>query len=587
MSVSRTLHALQSLQWADPDRPETDGLYLRDAEGVRIDAAARTLALRRDGRLRLMSYFNAFHVTRWRQINPDVVPVLQLKGRGRVRLCWERLDATGTLQALTEVEQRLDPDHWCSIAMPLAAGDGFLAPVVIGLDDDNVLTDGRYATAVAPLRPVRLGLVITHFRRQPQVQGAIARLSALMREPELQGKLTLKVIDNSQDLPPSSLPGVQIVPNRNLGGSGGFARGLFEYDAQGHHTHCLFMDDDASCPSEAVRRSLAVLEWATDDRTAVAGAMLCEERPSTLHENGATFRGACGSLHRGFDVGRLADLARTDALPEIDYGAWWFFAFPIRHVRHYPFPFFVRGDDISFGLANRFRILTLNGVCSWQDSFEEKASPLTAYLDTRNHLVHLLTGHVRDGRRQVSRVLRSFVTRRAEAMLYESAEAALLAVDDVLQGPAFWRAHLDLTERRQRIAELTRIERPRPLAAHEIARAAPRAAPRRLWLRAACHLTLQGRLLPQSLFRGQPTLLRKGAPPDRYATFGYREAIHLSRDGVHGFITHHDPVRRSRIARRLRQVRRELLARFAALEASYRVGYAELASREHWQSVYA
>ncbi len=73
------------------------------------------------------------------------------------------------------------------------------------------------------------------------------------------------------------------------------------------------------------------------------------------------------------------------------YGGWWFFAFPIKQVTRYPFPFFVRGDDINFSLANDFHITTLNGVVSFAEDFSDKESPMTLYLDLRNHMVQHLT----------------------------------------------------------------------------------------------------------------------------------------------------------------------------------------------------
>ena len=30
-----------------------------------------------------------------------------------------------------------------------------------------------------------------------------------------------------------------------------------------------------------------------------------------------------------------------------DYGGWWFFAFPLEATAAYPYPYFVRGDDVE------------------------------------------------------------------------------------------------------------------------------------------------------------------------------------------------------------------------------------------------
>ena len=85
-------------------------------------------------------------------------------------------------------------------------------------------------------------------------------------------KVSLNVVDNSQNLP--EIDGVNIIPNENLGGSGGFTRGLMHLKENGSYTHCLFMDDDASCEVEGIKRTISFLEHALDHKTALAGAML-------------------------------------------------------------------------------------------------------------------------------------------------------------------------------------------------------------------------------------------------------------------------------------------------------------------------
>jgi galactofuranosylgalactofuranosylrhamnosyl-N-acetylglucosaminyl-diphospho-decaprenol beta-1,5/1,6-galactofuranosyltransferase len=194
---------------------------------------------------------------------------------------------------------------------------------------------------------------------------------------------------------------------------------------------------------------------------------------------------------------------------------------------------------------------------------------------------------VAHGRRAVRQVLRGFVTRRAEAMLYESAEAALLAVEDVLQGPAFWRAHMDLGERRRKLAELTSVEKTRPLDPAVIAQARTRRLPRRLAIRVAYHLTGRGRLLPGALIEPRPALARKGVPASRYALFRFRQVIYLSGSGHSGFIARHDAARLAAIRQRTRQLQQVLSERFETLSATYRTGYAELTSKAYWQAVYA
>ena len=55
--------------------------------------------------------------------------------------------------------------------------------------------------------------------------------------PELAGRITLTVVDNSRNLGLEPLPGVTVLPNRNLGGTGGFVRGLLQLIDGGEASH--------------------------------------------------------------------------------------------------------------------------------------------------------------------------------------------------------------------------------------------------------------------------------------------------------------------------------------------------------------
>jgi galactofuranosylgalactofuranosylrhamnosyl-N-acetylglucosaminyl-diphospho-decaprenol beta-1,5/1,6-galactofuranosyltransferase len=588
MSQHTTMPVLQSITWPDTSFCTEDSLFFTELKQGYFSINRQSIQLSRFGSVSFLSYFNAFHVSRWKAINNQVQPKFRLKGSGNLLIKWELHDSSSKVILLGEVECQLNPGQWTDIETPKIAPDanGFLAPRIFATSESCEIKEGQFTSSVPAVRKVRLGMVITHFKRNKQVLGAIQRLTPLLTHEAHKDRLSLTIVDNSQDLPPSEHENLRIIPNHNLGGSGGFARGLLEYDLTGRYTHCLFMDDDASCSTESILRTLAVLEMANDDATAIAGSMLREDEPTVMHEDGAIFNGGCHAIHHGMDMSDPSDFLRTDAQQKIDYGAWWFFAFPIQHTKHYPFPFFVRGDDISFGLANDFSIITLNGICSWQDSFEDKASPLTNYLDTRNHLVHLLTGHVEQGKRLVPGTLKMFVTRRLESLLYESAEAALIAVDDVLQGPDFWRQNMDMSERRAFIGNLTKIERMGPIDANELAAATAKSNPRKLAKRIAYHLTMKGILIPRTLMRKRTASTPKSFTADRYALFRFQRVIYLSPRSKLGFITQLDKTRTVRLMLKNQQAVAKLLRNFESLSERYRHGYQEMTSKQFWLDTY-
>ncbi|WP_406038200.1 hypothetical protein [Succinimonas sp.] len=105
------------------------------------------------------------------------------------------------------------------------------------------------------------------------------------------GKIDIAVIDNGNTLKSEDVAGALLVKNRNLGGTGGFTRGLIHFQETGKHTHCLFMDDDASCEAGAIFRSMSFQRHVTDHKVSLNGAMLFENIKFMQWENGAWFDG--------------------------------------------------------------------------------------------------------------------------------------------------------------------------------------------------------------------------------------------------------------------------------------------------------
>ena len=97
--------------------------------------------------------------------------------------------------------------------------------------------------------------------------------------PRYQDNIGLTVIDNSQNISRDEAQGITLIPNNNLGGSGGFTRGLLHLKDEGSFTHCLFMDDDASCEVESIRRCYHLLQFAVTERFAVSGVLMRELEP--------------------------------------------------------------------------------------------------------------------------------------------------------------------------------------------------------------------------------------------------------------------------------------------------------------------
>jgi hypothetical protein len=320
---------------------------------------------------------------------------------------------------------------------------------------------------------VRLGIAITNYKRDEAVKQSVARLSrAIAEHGEYSDAIRLAVVDNGRTLAEADVPGARLVPNRNLGGTGGFMRGMIHYQDEGECSHVLFMDDDAACEPESIFRSIAILEHARRPSSAVGGAMLSAYVQFMQWESGAFFNHRCYALHWNLDLREVDNLVANEdeSLEDAErgkypvYGAWWFFMFPLRQVTKYCFPCFVRGDDIFFSYNNDFTIIKMNGIGVWQEDFKIKESWSTLYLDIRSHIMHHLTTESLLDKQpyDIVKMVWRFFNRFNNAYFYDTAHAIVLAFNDILGGPDYWLKNIDMQSKRAELAKRYTLEKWRP-----------------------------------------------------------------------------------------------------------------------------
>ena len=579
---------LQNLAVPRLDLCSETALYFRLRGPCGYDQDERALHLAPGGRIVLDTYFNAFSLEKWRTACTLRDLAVEVEGTGRVAL---RLRSAGPGGGTGTLASRvLDLDGGAALPVDPAREGGILYLDVRALGAARIT--GVRITAARPRREMpRLALSITTFRREDEVARKAADLARFIAASEFGENLHLFVVDNGDSAAIEEGPRVTRLPNANLGGAGGFARGLLEAEAGGF-SHVLFMDDDAAADPEAVHRTYAFLALARDPATAVAGAMIDEAHPWRMWENGAVFDRRCRPLQGGADLRDANEVAGIEAgslhgLPEKGYGGWWHFAFPVAHVRRYPFPFFVRGDDVSFSLVNAFRIYTLNGVVTFGSGFTERESPLTWYLDLRSHMVHhLALEGMEIGPGRIARIALWFMLRNAVRFQYATMEVLLLAWDDVMRGPGFFVEHADMGRRRARIRELAADETPRPLAAIDLTerhRVRGGGGPFN-WRAHLFRNTLNGHLLPVPDGFGNRVVLTL-AERDRYARmWGASEIVFTDAAGTTGYAMRRSRRRFWRLMRAFLAHRRRFVRDYAALRDAYRARYPEIAAPGFWRT---
>jgi len=583
---------LQNLIFPEPAICTEYPLYFHATGPVGFSQDRQDLWLGMGGQAGFGSYFNLFNLQKWHAACTLDGLSAEISGQGRVEIrlvqaladrSWEIIYCDiVTLKAKTP--HRIGLDHLLG-----GAEQGQLFLELRGLDGNGAtITGGRFVTRSVPGTLPRLAVSITTFKREEQVRETVTRLSQFLETFPYAEQVHVQVVDNGDSAGIAATDRVTPITNPNYGGAGGFARGLLEAEQAGF-SHCLFMDDDASFHMENIARTFMVLALARDPRIAVSGAMINNTHKWAMWENGAWFDGACHPLFCGTDLrdpGQVIEMETKSARrnkPTL-YGGWWFFAFAIDQVRHYPFPFFVRGDDISFSLMNDFDIYTLNGVVSFQDDFSEKESAQTLYLDLRNHLIHhLVSDDLQRSPLGTARIAIRFIMRSLLRFHYESARAQILAWHDVMEGPDFFDRNIDMADRRARIREMMKTEAwadTRPDQLHERKRLSALSRP---WRTRLGILTLNGHLWPFSRKRWDRIALTMADRGLVYPAFGASEITYLSTARDKAYTVTQSKRRFFAVCWSMTTTLLRFLRRHDALKAEYRSGYDRLTARGYWQ----
>ena len=437
-------------------------LYLR---GEAVLHGEGGLELPEGAQVRFDTYFNAFFYGAYlRYCHVEQVCAVLITS-GTLELTLSMLDQSGRERVLFRRDVSGDEITTSFPACRLAElpDSGALFLVCRARTSRARIHQGWFEAVQTQPVPVKVAAVICTYRREESVRRNLQRLAALTGPGNLiSGELDVLVIDNGNSLPPSELSGAAVIPNKNWGGSGGFARGMLEARRRGGYTHVLLMDDDISFESETLVRTIQFLKAArqTERPLCVGGQMLLENQPLIQFESGADYRnGRLVAYGRGLDLSNRRALLENAEEAPAQYNAWWYCCIPVSAIEKYgfPMPFFIKTDDVEYGLRLKPQIVLVNGIGVWHMAFSEKYSPHLEYYIKRNELtasaVHGSGAGVWPG---LYKLLKS----AAKAFLKGDAHTlCILCRDcrDFLEGPDFF-LKTDAEELNQRLLDELKAE---------------------------------------------------------------------------------------------------------------------------------
>ncbi|MFD6859416.1 glycosyltransferase [Rhodococcus sp. NPDC060090] len=232
----------------------------------------------------------------------------------------------------------------------------------------------------------------------------------------------------------------------NLGGAGGFSRGMYEITGSPNsaHANVIVMDDDILCEPESVLRLNAFANM-TVEPTIVGAQMLSLSNPQMLHvsaEREVLDEITAGELTPGAKMGIDLVKKKQDARFDAGWNGWWTCLLPAEIIAEcgLPIPLFFQWDDIEYGIRARFAghpTVTLPNAGVWHADFHLKDyDDWARYFSIRNGLVvSALYGRF-DGN-DISKYLFRKISELIVSMQYGLAATFIKAAEDFLAGPDF------------------------------------------------------------------------------------------------------------------------------------------------------
>lgn len=296
-------------------------------------------------------------------------------------------------------------------------------------------------------------MATTTFKKENYIRKNVKILnSTLFNNPEYHDNFTWKIVDNGRTLDASEFNSdkIEIVQNPNVGGSGGFARGMMEALKQTKRpTHILLMDDDVEIIPDSFTRLCNLLRLIRPEyeNHFISGAMLEINERNVQHEDIGMFSldGAHGPSKPRFDLNLAITITENEKmLPEDvhQYSGWWYCCIPTTIARedNLPLPLFVRGDDVEYSIRNNAKFISMNGICIWHEGFGTKFSgAMELYQVHRNDLIIQTTLENTADITLMTRIKNLF-WEEIYKFNYKGAGLLLDAVEDYLNGPEYMKS---------------------------------------------------------------------------------------------------------------------------------------------------
>ena len=427
-----------------------ENLFFRRHNNVEYAWSEDKITFSKDGEVGFNTYLNGFSLEKYFKYTKISNVSLKLNCDGKFRVTIFRQEKTFNriiTDYLLETDITFKKEQMISFPISIRNTSGILGFNLKSLEDDAVFYGGEYFTETdQSLEPVKIGIDICTYKREKFVAANVKNLVRFLENDKnsiLKNNIHIFISDNGCSLPDelNNPPLINVYPNKNVGGAGGFTRGLIEIikNKSLNISHVLIMDDDICFLPESVYRTYIILALIKEEYSDyfIGGAMLKLDDQGFQVESGAVWNtGNIISLKSGLNMQSLEACLYNEIEEAADYNAWWYCVVPIKFINenNLPLPLFIRGDDVEFGLRNKTNLILMNGICVWHEPFENKYSSSMFYYIFRNRLIDNAVRNINYSKRNLIKQLKQQVYTEIFTTRYKNAELLIRGVNDFLKG---------------------------------------------------------------------------------------------------------------------------------------------------------
>ena len=421
--------------------------------GVSCDSfeiAGRTsITLKNRGHMSGCAFFNAFPAAYWRRWTSVKTVRFEATVQGNSKISVFRSTGRGLIYPVS------------TKTMTGLMDGGYFWFDAESLDGSVTIADATWSVpreARTAKHETTLSIAITTFNRASYCMDqlrTIAGASALRERLDTvyctdQGSDLVKDQKDFDEVAANLGEQLTYIQQANLGGSGGFSRGMYETAKAGDSDFVLLLDDDAISEPESILRAIQFSDY-TVRPVLVGGGMFHLDNRTMLYTQGERINAqrmwmypskSMGYNH-DFSVEPLRDSPDRHQRIDEDFNGWWMCLIPIAVVKKIglSMPVFIKFDDIEYGLRAKkagFPTVCLPGMAVWHQAWHDKdpARSWEEYFTERNRwLAALLTYPDRPPRMLVE-------TLYGDASLglrfvYSAMALHHMALRDILRGPQY------------------------------------------------------------------------------------------------------------------------------------------------------